>query len=228
LDRSASLGGATGTYLVLLPHARQVRHQQLFLAGLPAPRDLYPKPQNPRRGVGMGSKGILRRTAPPAASRPVVTWWQPPLLDGLTRDFRYGQIDLRKDLPPDNPWLAWALHLAHTHAEAHGFDDAVRMTLNRVLIMLLADHNPGELIRRSDFHQVLRRHGNSSQRAALPVSQGASPGTNVVHARPGLVEGLQRKSIRRGPRARSGRTPNPAASACCYTERGIDGLHSNE
>jgi integrase len=171
LDRSASLGGATGTYTALLPHARQVRHQQLFLAGLPAPRDLHPKPQNPQRGVGVGGKGILRRVAPPPAARPVVTWWQPPLLDGLARDYQYGRVDLRKDQPPDNPWLAWALHLAHNHAEARGFDDAVRMALNRVLIMLLANYNPGEMIRRSDFHHVLRRHGNSSQHAALILDE---------------------------------------------------------
>lgn len=171
LDRSASLGGAAGTYTALLPHVRRVRHHQLFLAGLPAPRDLHPKPQVPRRGVGSSGKGIARRVVPPVAVRPVVTWWQPPLLDGLTRDYRYGRVDLRRGRWPDNPWLTWALHLAHTLAEARGFDDVVRMALNRVLIMLLANYRAGEMICWSDFHQVLRRRGNSSQHVAHVLAE---------------------------------------------------------
>jgi integrase len=169
LERSAALGGAAGTYTLLLPYVRQVRYQQLFLAGMPAPRDLYPKPELRRWGVGSG-KGRLPKPSPAPAAQPVVPWWQPPLFDGVVREYRYGRVDLRRDRLPDNPWLAWALHIAHTMAEARGFDSIVLSALNRALVMLLANHVDGERIRFSDFHQVLRRRGTAPQHTAHVLS----------------------------------------------------------
>jgi integrase len=61
-----------------------------------------------------------------------------------------------RGIAPKNPWLAWALHLARTMAEARGFPEIVRRDLNRTLAMLLAEHRDGELIRSSDFYDVLR------------------------------------------------------------------------
>jgi integrase len=81
--------------------------------------------------------------------------------DPVARDYGYGRFDLRQGPPPDNPWLAWALHLAHTMAETRGFDGRVRRALNRNLVMLLADHADGEKVRASDFHEVLIRRGTS-------------------------------------------------------------------
>jgi hypothetical protein len=108
-----------------------------------------------------GVKGGPPKPPPPAMLRPRVAWSQPALFDGPRRGYRYGRVDLRRDLALDNPWLAWALHLAHVMAEALGFDPIVRRALNRNLVMLLADHSDGEVIRTSDFSGVLRDRGAS-------------------------------------------------------------------
>jgi hypothetical protein len=170
LDRSAALGGVIGTYTALLPYARRVRHHQLFLAGLPAPRDLHPKPQNPRRGVGCGSPGVTRRQPPPPAGAPQVDWIQPALFDPGPRDY-HRRVDRRSHPTLDNPWLAWGLHLGHTFAEARGFATIVYEALERALVMLLADHTAGDMIRYSDIHRALRPHGNSAHHAAYVLAQ---------------------------------------------------------
>ncbi|MFI5851607.1 integrase [Micromonospora chalcea] len=165
LNRSTELGGVAGTYRLLLPYVRQVAHQQLFLAGLPAHRDLHPKPAAPLRGVGSGAAGVSRRQPPPVVGRPRHTPIQPPLLDTPPRQYQR-RIDLRNGPEWDNPWLDWALHLAHRLAERRGFNEPVRGATNRALVMLLADHNPGEMVRRSDIAQALRASGNAVEHTA--------------------------------------------------------------
>ena len=153
----ASLERPTGPNTPLLPYVQKVRHHQLFLATTsrrcPAPK------ASPRR---VGVKGRPRKSAPPAVTRPRIDWIQPLLFDDvIPRCYRWIEFDLRSGPPPDNPWLAYGLHVAHTTAEARGFEPAKRGALQRVLVMLLAGHRSGELIRTSDFHDVVRRHGAS-------------------------------------------------------------------
>ncbi len=151
----AALERPAGPGTPLAPYVRNVQHQQLFLADLnrrrAAPRKF------PRR---YATKGHPLKAPPPAAVRPRVEGFQLALFI-VPRCYRYGRVDLRSEQVPENPWLAWALHLAHTMAESRGFDPAVRRRLNRTLIMLLAEHRGGELIRSSDFHHVLRKRGAS-------------------------------------------------------------------
>jgi integrase len=147
-------------HTVLLPYVRRVRHHQLFFAGMPTPRDITTRP--PRRvGVGTGAPGVRRLTAPPPAIRPSGAWVQLLLFEDLRRDYRYGTVDLRCQQLPANPWLAWALHLAHGRAEARGWSDTVRRALNRNLVMLLARYVEGEVIRYSAYHRVLTARGSS-------------------------------------------------------------------
>jgi len=47
---------------------------------------------------------------------------------------------------PRYPWLHRALHLAHRHAEAHGWSPVLRRAAQRVLTALLAEHRPGDLV----------------------------------------------------------------------------------
>jgi hypothetical protein len=131
------------------PYVRQVRYQQLFLA-VRARRRAAPK----RLPRGTGPTGNRVKPPPPVAGRPVVIWVQLPLFV-VPRHYRYGLVDLRCGPPPENAWLAWALHLAHTMAESRGFNERARERLNRNLVMLLAEHRDGELVRSSDFYQVL-------------------------------------------------------------------------
>lgn len=137
--------------VMIAPHLPRVRFHQTFLV-LPARRT--PPPRNaPRR---WGEKGRPLKPAPPPTVRPATPWLQPPLFDdeGLRR-YRYAEHDLRTGPPPDNPWLAWALHIAHTYAEARGWSSVVQRGIQRALVMLLAAYQPPDRIRVSDFSPIL-------------------------------------------------------------------------
>ena len=141
----ASLERPTGPNTLLMPYVRRVQHQQLFLALLTG-----------RRAASRALPGRRRPKPPPlTVGRPRMIWVQLPLFV-VPRCYRYGDVDLRREKAPENPWLAWGLHLAHAMAEARGISPHLRSLLNRTLIMLLAEHRDGELIRSSDFHGVLR------------------------------------------------------------------------
>ncbi|WP_405180781.1 hypothetical protein OG225_06145 [Nocardia sp. NBC_01377] len=155
LDRAADAESARDR-TVLAPYVAEVRYHQLFLADLYRPH--APPPTTPRQ---RGAKGRRPQQAPPVASRPSPDSAQLMLLTDLPRTYRRGNVDLRSTAPPDNPWLAWALHLAWTTAEAHGFAPNVRYALNRNLIMLLATHADGDLVRVSQFHQFCRNGGGA-------------------------------------------------------------------
>lgn len=153
----ASLERPTGPNTPLAPYVGKVRCNQLFLADMNrrhAPPRAFP--------VRRGAKGRPLKAPPPPTVGPCASWFQPPLFDAVfSRHYRYGRIDLRRGPAPDNPWLAWALHLAHSMAETRGFDPVVRRALNRTLVMLLVDHASGEVIRRSDFQAVVTKRGTS-------------------------------------------------------------------
>ena len=135
----------TGPNTLLMPYVRRVQHQQLFLALLTAPScclDGAPgapptEAATPDRWQATDDLG----PAPAACCSSLLPLWRcgPAQGEGA-----------------ENPWLAWGLHLAHTMAEARGISPHLRSLLNRTLIMLLAEHRGGELIRSSDFHGVLR------------------------------------------------------------------------
>lgn len=147
----AALERPTGPNTPLAPYVAKVAHQQLFLAGM-SRRRAAPRAFARR----YGARGRPPKPPPPAVVRPRPDWMQPSLFDHARRGYRYGRVDLRRGPAPDNPWLAWALHLAHLMAEARGFDPIVRRTLNRNLVMLLADHAAGAVLRTSDFYEVVR------------------------------------------------------------------------
>lgn len=142
--------------VVLAGSVAAVSCQQLFLADLYRPKAA--PATAPRR---RGAKGRPLKAPPPLAVRPGQDGVQLPLLPDLPRTYRPAVVDLRSRAAPDNPWLAWALHLAHTVSEARGFDPAVHRALNRNLVMLLATHVDGDRVRASEFHRVIRNHGGA-------------------------------------------------------------------
>lgn len=161
LDRERC-GGTT--YTPLLPFVQRARFHQLVLGGIPGRRrDRRVKPAR-RRGVGVGAPGLSRKPPPPFAGSPAPVAAQLRLFDDLPRTYDYGRLDRRSTGVPNNPWLAWGLHLAHTLSEARGWTPVVRGALERVLVMLLSNHLEGERIRYSDFAPVVRRHGDSVKR----------------------------------------------------------------
>jgi hypothetical protein len=139
--------------VTIAPHLPNVGSQQLFLAGMHHKRQ--PKqPAIPRR---YGVKGRPLKPPPAPVFQPRTRWRQPPLIDDLIpRVYVYGRFDLRTGPAPDNPWLAWALHIAHTTAEARGWSSIVRRGMQRTLVMLLAGHIHGDDVRVSDFEHVAR------------------------------------------------------------------------
>jgi integrase len=142
--------------VVLAAWLPQVRHHQLFFAGMDH-RQARPRTMPRRRGA----KGRPRKAPPPVAIRPRPGPVQLALAGALPRAHAFGQTDLRSGPAPESPWLAWALHLAHTIAETRGFDDQVHRELNRNLVALLAGYAEGDVIRVSDFRRALASRGAS-------------------------------------------------------------------
>ena len=142
--------------VVLASWLPQVRDHQLFFAGMDQ-RRARPRAMPRRRGV----KGRPRKLPPAVAIRPRPAGVQLALFDALPRAYAFGRLDLRSGPAPASPWLDWALHLAHTMAETRGFDATVHRELNRNLVMLLAGYAEGDVIRVSDFRDVLGRRGAS-------------------------------------------------------------------
>lgn len=138
----------------MAPYLPEVRCHQLFLAGM-TKRRARPR-AFPRR---YGAKGRPHKPPPPIAIRPPAEGAQLALFTDLPRTYRYGRIDRRTRPAPDNPWLAWALYLAHAMAETRGFDSVGLGTLNRNLVMLLATHADGDKVRVSDIHHVITNRG---------------------------------------------------------------------
>jgi hypothetical protein len=145
----------------LLPWAQRVRCHQLFFAGMPGPRDLVVRGA-PRCGV----RSTRLAGGPPAAAGGRDGCLQLPLFADVPRAYRYGRIDLRTDAVPGNPWLARALHLAHTTAEARGWDSQMLGTLNRTLAVVLSGYAEGTMIKVSEFRPALRKRGDSITRTA--------------------------------------------------------------
>ena len=205
---------------MLAPWLPQVRHHQLFFAGMDsrraAPRAL------PRR---YGEKGRPRKPPPPVAARPASDGTQLALSAALpARDYRQVRFDLRRGSAPDNPWLAWALRLVHLAGEARGWQPDTRGGMQRVLVTLLAGHRDGETIAASAVHAVARRHSISSQNVieiltTMEIMSEDRPDlfASWLDAKlTGLTEGLAREARRwavtlhdGGPRTRA-RSPGTA------------------
>ncbi|MHB8290772.1 MAG: integrase [Acidimicrobiales bacterium] len=146
-----------GPNVPLAPYLNAVRHHQLFFAGMY--QHLGTPRASPRRP---GANGRPSKPAPPAVGRPRVAWVQLALFeDTSARFYHWGRIDLRNGPAPDNPWLAWGLHLAHAMAESRGFGSESLSALNHALVILLVSHADGEMIRTSDFGEIVHRHGGS-------------------------------------------------------------------
>lgn len=154
----------------LAPWVAKVRHHQLFFApmSLGVSRRHAPPRTFPRR---VGAKGRPLKDPPPVAFRPQVDGVQLRLFDPGPRRYDFGGIDMRNGPPPENPWLAWALHLAHQMGEARGFSPIVQGTLQRSLVMILADYRPGEAVRYSDYEPALRKRSASLAQTTEVLSQ---------------------------------------------------------
>jgi len=144
-------GGNRRSRVTIAPHLPLVRFHQLFFT-LPAQRTAKPR-TTPRR---WGEKGRPLKAEPLAVGRPDTRSVQLPLFpDNGMRQYRYGDIDLRTGPELDNPWLAWAFHIAHTHAEARGWKTTPRFNMQRALVTLLFGYRYPDIVRATDFQSVI-------------------------------------------------------------------------
>jgi len=195
-DRAAAATDARSA-VVLAPWLPQVRHHQLFFA------DLDHRHATPRAAHRHGEKGRPLKPPPPAATRPGTGGTQLALFAAApARDYRQVRFDLRRGTAPANPWLAWALHLAHIAGEARGWQPVTRRGMQRTLVTLLAGHRDGEVIAASAARTVARRHSVSSHNvieilATMEIAAEDRPDlfTSWLDARlTGLAAGLARET----------------------------------
>jgi integrase len=148
--------------VLIAPHLPAVRSHQLFLAGMTQRRAVART--SPRR---YGAKGRPLKPPPASATRPDMRWEQLVLFadEVLARDYQHVGIDLRRAPAPDNPWLAWALHIAHTTAVARGWAPYTRRAMQRTLVTLLVSHHDGDQIRATNAVTVASRHSVSGDYA---------------------------------------------------------------
>ena len=140
--------------VVLAPYLPRVRCQQLFFAGMTKRRG---RPRTtPRR---YGEKGRPHKPPPTPRVRPASTGTQLALVsaEDLPRSFAAVRFDLRSTPAPDNPWLAWALYLAHATAEARGWSPIARRAMQRTLVRLLANYDDGDLVKASEARAIASR-----------------------------------------------------------------------
>jgi integrase len=124
-------------------------HHQLFLADLLVTRGAATSPA--RR---YDRRGAPPKPAPAVAPRPADVWVQPFLFDGIRRD--YTRFDRDGHVEGNNPWLAWARHLAHRLAEARGWRRGIRVAVDRALVVVLSGHAAGDIVRYSELSPALR------------------------------------------------------------------------
>jgi hypothetical protein len=216
-DRAAEATDARSA-VVLAPWLELVRHHQLFFAGMDS-RRAAPRTLPRRHGV----KGRPLKPPPAVAARPCAAGVQLPLFASVPgRDYRQVRLDLRRGRAPGNPWLAWALHLAHAAGEARGWQPVTRRGVQRVLVTLLAGHRDGEVIAVSAVHAVARQHSVSSHTATeILATMGVLDDDRPDLFRiwldaklAGLATGLAGETRRwRSPCTTAARAPGPAPPA---------------
>ena len=153
LLRETSANDARGA-IVLAPYLPHVIFQQLFLTFGNA-RHRPAERRERRRGI----PGRPPKPAPAPADLPrPARWHQEALFDPghLARTRVLRRFDLRTGPAPDNPYLAWALHVAHTTAEARGWSPVARMAMQRTLVPLLADYTGTDPLYASEVHALAR------------------------------------------------------------------------
>lgn len=153
LERAARATDARGA-IVLTPYLPLVTFQQLFLTFGNSRR----VPAQPRvRRIGVRGRPLKPAPAPADLPRPE-RWRQQPLFDPghLARARVLRRFDLRTGPAPDNPYLAWALYVAHTIAEARGWRPIARMAMQRALVPLLADYTGVDPLYASEIAAVAR------------------------------------------------------------------------
>lgn len=165
----------------VLETGNRLRGHQLFFDRMKLRR-----PEPPPRRYGR-RRGAPPKPPPVPVGRPAPGPVQLTLFDAR-RDFtRFNEAE-RAD--PDNPWLRWAIYLAHRLGEARGWGRGIRFAVRRGLVILLSQHADGDVVRYTEMVPALRRLGISSERVADVLTE---MGILVDDRRSSFEDWLERK-----------------------------------
>jgi hypothetical protein len=78
----------------------------------------------------------------------------------------YTRFDEAAHADPGNPWLVWAVYLAHRLGEARGWRTGIRFAVRRGLTIVLSQHAEGDSVRYSEMFPALRALDISVERVA--------------------------------------------------------------
>ena len=134
--RESQLVGGLPRGAVSVLEAGTLRCHQLFSGRMKGRRAEGPARQHDRRGAP-------RKPPPAPAPCPAVRWLQPRLFE-TGKDFT--RFDEGNDAALQNPWLIWAIYLAHQRGEARGWKRGIRLGVRRALIIVLSGHAAGDTV----------------------------------------------------------------------------------
>lgn len=155
---------------------------QLFFAGMLNSRGASTAP--PRTH---DRRGAPRKPPSEAARHPPIRWIQLRLLDAR-RDFT--RFDAATGTDPGNPWLRWAIYVAHQLGETHGRRRGMHDNVRRALAVVLSRHAAGDVIRYSELFPAVRALDISVERVAEVL---AEMGVLIDDRPPSLEAWLERK-----------------------------------
>ncbi|MDZ4249904.1 MAG: hypothetical protein U0990_07420 [Candidatus Nanopelagicales bacterium] len=179
--REAALAGGLKRGAVTVGEsAGRLEHHQLFFDRMKGRRTESPVHRH-------GQRGRPRRPAPVPVVRPGLGWTQPKLFEAR-RDFTCFDEDEDTDL--SNPWLTWAIYLAHRRGEARGWRPGTRRDVRRGLIIVLSRHTAGTEVHYCEIFPALRARSISVERVGEVLEE---MGVLVDDRRPSFEVWLDRK-----------------------------------
>jgi site-specific recombinase XerD len=178
---SKAAGGLPRGAVTVLESGQPLRHHQLFFDRMKLRRNASPDHKYGRRR-GRPPKTPPTPTGPPRGQ---------PVQLGLfevRRDFT--RFDESTGVDPTNPWLEWAIYLAHRRGEARGWSRYVRDAVRRGLTIVLSGHAAGDPVYWSELLPAMRAVDVGTERVAEILDE---MGVLRDDRRPAFEDWLDRK-----------------------------------
>lgn len=172
-------GGLDRGAVSVLLSAGRLEYHQLFFDRMKGRRATGPVRRYDRRGRPP-------MPVPAPAVRPGPGWTQPGLFS-VRRDFAHVTTN---GADPNNPWLAWAIYLAHRRGEARGWRRGTRDDVRRALTVILSRHTADDTVYHSEIFPMLRARSISVERVCEVLQE---MGVFVDDRRPSFETWLDRK-----------------------------------
>lgn len=178
---SKATGGLLRGAVTVLESGEPLPHHQLFFDRMKLRRpESLARPHGRRRG--------MPPKPPPAPAGPPRVRGVQLMLFEAHRDFT--RFDESTGVDLTNPWLSWAIYLAHQRGEARGWSRHVRYGVRRGLTIVLSGHTASAIVRWSELFPAMRAADISADRVAEVLDQ---IGVLLDDRRPAFEDWLQRK-----------------------------------